>query len=109
MIKLLTQTHTVTDFELGVPQALTLMNGAELVAVTDPEQSGLLLALDAPFLDDSQRIETAFLATLGRRPSEGERSTFVEYVHSRPAHQSQQALGDVVWALVNCAEFMLNH
>lgn len=109
LIKLLTQTRTVTDFEWGVPQALTLMNGAELVAVTDPKQSGLLLALDAPFLDDSQRIETAFLATLGRRPSEGERSTFVEYVHSRPARQSQQALGDVVWALVNCAEFMLNH
>ena len=106
LIKLLTQTRTVTDFELGVPQALTLMNGAELVAVTDPQQSGLLKALEAPFLDDSQRIETAFLATLGRRPRERERSTFVAYINSRPAHQSPQPHGAVVWALVYSAAFL---
>ena len=49
VIKLLTQTRTVTDFELGVPQALTLMNGQDLAELTNAAQSGLLTALSAPF------------------------------------------------------------
>lgn len=109
LVKLMAQTRTPTDFELGVPQALTLMNGAELVAVTDEAQSGLLQALEAPYLDDGQRVDTAFLAALSRPPAPGERSEFLEYVNSQPDDQRQQAFGDVVWALVNSAEFMLNH
>jgi hypothetical protein len=109
VVKLLSQTRTPTDFEFGVPQALTLMNGAELVAVTSEAQSGLLQALEAPYLDDGQRIDTAFLAALSRPPRPAERSEFLEYVTSQPEKERQQALGDVVWALVNSAEFMLNH
>ncbi len=109
VMKLQSQTRTPTDFELGVPQALTLMNGAELIAVTDEAQSGLLQALEAPYLDDGQRVDVAFLAALSRRPRPAERSEFLEYVTARPENERQQALGDVVWALVNSAEFMLNH
>jgi hypothetical protein len=109
LIKLLAQTRTPTDFEFGVPQALTLMNGAELVAVTNEAQSGLLQALEAPYLDDGQRVDLLFLATLSRPPRTAERSEFLEYVTSQPEKERQQALGDVVWALVNSAEFMLNH
>ena len=109
VIKLLTQTRTVTDFELGVPQALTLMNGQDLAELTNAAQSGLLTALSAPFLDDGARVDAAFLATLARPPESQERATFVEYVAAKPADERPQALGDVVWALVNSAEFMLNH
>ncbi|MEX2114461.1 MAG: DUF1549 and DUF1553 domain-containing protein [Pirellulales bacterium] len=109
VIKLLSQTRTPTDFELGVPQALTLMNGAELIAVTDEAQSGLLKALEAPYLDDGQRVDAAFLAALSRPARAAERSEFLKYVTAQPEAERQQALGDVVWALVNSAEFMLNH
>jgi hypothetical protein len=109
LMKMQTQTRSVSDFELSVPQALTLMNGPELAAITDAAQSGLLAALDAPFFDDAQRVEAAFLATLSRWPRDNERTQFVEYVQSKPADQHQRALGDVVWALLNSAEFMLNH
>jgi hypothetical protein len=109
LIKMLTQTRTVTDFEWGVPQALTLLNGAEPNALADAAQSKLLAALDAPFLDDAQRVETAFLATLSRPPRDDERSQFVQYIQDTPPDRRQAALGDVVWALVNSAEFMLNH
>ncbi len=109
LIKMLTQTRTVTDFELGVPQALTLLNGTDLNALADAAQSKLLAALDAPFLDESQRVRTAFLATLTRPPNDHERSEFVEYLRAQPPAARQAALGDVVWALVNSAEFMLNH
>ncbi len=109
LMKLQTQTRTVTDFELSVPQALTLMNGPELSMVTDAAQSGLLAALEAPFMNNEQRVEAAFLATLSRQPRDNERAQFVEYVQSRPAAQRSQALGDVTWALLNSAEFILNH
>ncbi|MGD9722882.1 MAG: DUF1549 and DUF1553 domain-containing protein [Pirellulales bacterium] len=109
LVKMLTQTRTATDFEWGVPQALTLMNGAEMVALTTSAEGGLLAALEAPFLDNTQRVEMAFLGSLARRPTDAERSQFVEYLQTGPAAERQRALGDIVWALVNSAEFMLNH
>jgi hypothetical protein len=109
LVKMQTQTPSATDFELGVPQALTLLNGPELNRVTDAAQSGLLAALEAPFLNDPQRVEVAFLATLSRWPRDNERAHFIEYVESTPSVQRTRALGDVVWALVNSAEFALNH
>ncbi len=109
LMKMQAQTRSVTDFELGVPQALTLMNGPELNQATDAVQSSLLTALEAPFLTERQRVEAAFMATLARLPRDSERASFVEYVESKPADQRKAALGDVVWALVNSAEFALNH
>jgi hypothetical protein len=109
LIKLTTQTRTVTDFELGVPQALTLMNGAELAQLADAAQSSLLTALESPVFDDEERVATAFFTALARPPRDAERSEFLEYLRSRPADERAQALGDIVWALVNSAEFMLNH
>jgi hypothetical protein len=100
----------VTEFQSGIPQALTLMNGREVATATDVAQSGLLVALDAPFLSHEQRVETLFLATLSRPPRDDERSQFVGYVEKGGVSGDQrQALGDVLWALVNCAEFALNH
>jgi len=109
LMRMQTETRTVTDFELGVPQALILMNGPELSMVSSAAQSGLLRALSAPFLSDAQRVDAAFMATLSRRPSDAERARFVAYVTQAPATKRQEALGDVVWALLNCSEFVLNH
>ena len=109
LIKLLAQTRTVTDFELGVPQALTLMNGTEMAQLTDAAQSGLLAALEAPYLDDAGRVDDGLSGSPGAGRPDERASEFVEYLGRQPDAQRQQALGDVVWALVNSAEFMLNH
>ena len=101
LVKMQTQTQSVTDFELSVPQVLTLMNGPELTAIADPAGSTLLAVPDAPFLDDAVRVETIFLATLARLPRDDERSLFLDHVQSKPAADRQKALGDVVWALLN--------
>ncbi|HEX5500282.1 MAG TPA: DUF1549 and DUF1553 domain-containing protein, partial [Thermomicrobiales bacterium] len=37
-----------TEFEAGIPQVLSLMNGALTTEVTDPDRSGILLALESP-------------------------------------------------------------
>jgi len=99
-----------TEFEAGVLQALTLLNGTETAALTSVDQSGLLMALEAPFFSHAERVDTLFLATLSRLPSETQRQQFVQYVDKGGATgDAKQALSDVLWALLNSAEFTLNH
>lgn len=103
-------TQGATEYEAGIPQALTLMNGTEIRQAVDLGQSDLLIALEAPFFSNEKRVEVLFLSTLSRRPSEEEREHFVAYVQSGgPTKDSRQALSDVLWALLNSAEFVLNH
>lgn len=100
-----------TDFESGIPQALTMMNGEFLVTATDVEGSDLLAALiDAPFFTNEDRVEILFLSTVARFPRTDEREKFVDYVKTGgPTKDSNKALSDVLWALLNSSEFMLNH
>jgi len=103
-------TQTATEFEAGIPQALTLMNGSLISEATDLGNSDLLVSLHAPFFTDEQRIEVLFLSTLSRFPSPDEQTRFAEYVRTGgPRQDRRQALGDVLWALLNTAEFLLNH
>ncbi len=99
-----------TEFEAGVLQALTMLNGSETAAVTDVERSGLLRALDAPWMTDDDRVENLLLVTLARLPSDEERTGFVQYVAEGGARgQRAHALSDLLWAVLNSAEFQLNH
>ncbi|HUY31734.1 MAG TPA: DUF1549 and DUF1553 domain-containing protein [Pirellulales bacterium] len=96
-----------SEFQAGIPQVLALMNGPLTALATDPGRSGILLAIDAPFFSDEERVETLFLATLSRLSRASERDEFVAYVAAAEDHRA--ALGDVVWALLNSPEFILNH
>ena len=104
-------TQRSTEFQSGIPQALTMMNGQFLVDATDIGRSDILAALiNAPFFTNEQRVEIVFLSVVSRFPSEEERSRFVKYVESGgPAKDPNQALSDVLWALLNSSEFILNH
>jgi hypothetical protein len=103
-------TQGATDYEAGIPQALTLMNGATIQQATDLSQSDLLQALDAPFFTNERRVEVLFLSTLSRMPHDDERKKLVEYVENGGATEnSREALSDILWALLNSAEFVLNH
>ena len=103
-------THDPTDFSAGIPQVLALMNGALTDAATDPLRSGILLAIDAPFFSDAERVEALFLAVLSRRPTDAEREQFMQYVQGQPdAGERRKALGDMLWAMLNSPEFILNH
>jgi hypothetical protein len=104
-----TQPGQATDYQAGIPQALTMMHGTLVSRATDKATSGLLKSLSAPFFTDEQRVETLFLATLSRYPAEGERDAVVDSLERVGAADRQQTLGDVLWALVNSAEFTLNH
>lgn len=97
------------EYEAGVLQALTLINGADIAEATDPERSPLLGGVDAPFLTDAQRIETLFLATLSRPPTDEERKACLASLENRSPGERGKQLGDVLWALLNSAEFAFNH
>jgi hypothetical protein len=102
--------ENITDFQAGIPQALTLMNGRTIADATSLSSTGVLAAVDAPFFSDEDKIETLFLATLSRLPQPAERKQFMEHVSSRAnSDEKRKALGDVLWALLNSAEFVLNH
>jgi hypothetical protein len=96
--------------QVAIGQALVLMNGELIEEATDAGRSGILGALDAPFLSDDQRIELLCQATVGRLPDDDERTKFRAYLdqHSDEAAR-RRALGDVLWALVNSTEFFFNH
>lgn len=100
-----------TEAETSILQALALMNGKLVSDATDLEKSETLVAVvEAPFLSHAERVEALFLATLSRQPSDEEAAAMVGHVESGgPAKDPKKALADVFWALLNSAEFALNH
>jgi hypothetical protein len=99
------------DYDAGVAQVLLLLNGPEVTSATTSPASGLLAALDAPVLSDRERVEILFLATLSREPREQELLQSLARLTRATADNIERstALGDILWALYNSAEFSLNH
>jgi hypothetical protein len=117
-----TQTEQTTKAQSSILQALSLMNGKLIAGATSLEQSEMLAAVvDAPFLTTPQRIETLYLATLSRKPATKEleraRRFIDDAVKNAPATLDEEArrqvyghaMADVFWALLNSAEFSINH
>jgi hypothetical protein len=100
-----------TEHHTSIPQALALMNSGLIGDVTSLDRSETLGAVvEAPFLDTAGKVETLFLAALGRRPRAEEAERMIKYVRGGGAAKSQKkALADVFWALLNSPEFILNH
>jgi hypothetical protein len=109
LARMQTSNRSAAEFDAGLPQALMLMNGEVMVEATDKDKSRMLAALDAPWSTDEQRIETLFLAAYARSPSDEERERSLNYIGGGASGDRRQALGDVFWALLNSAEFALNH
>ncbi len=100
-----------TESETTILQALHLMNGAFLAQVTSPDQNRTLATIaDAARIDTVRRLETLYLVALTRKPTEAELKRLVPYVErGGPSGSPRKALADVFWALLNSAEFLLNH
>lgn len=92
--------------ETSVPQALALMNGPLLTRLTDVNSSPTLVAVtQTPLLNLEQRLEALYLAALSRKPTPAE----VKRIQQHLANGGADGLADVFWALLNSAEFRLNH
>jgi hypothetical protein len=87
-------------------QALHLSNGTAIhEKVTSP--AGRVAKLLARKAGDSEIAEELYLAALSRLPTDAERATVRELVMVSPSRE--QGWQDVLWALLNSAEFGFNH
>ena len=103
-------TVSPTEIETTILQALSLMNGRYVTEATNFEQSDFLACVaDAPFLDEITRLETLFLATVGRLPDAEELDLFRTPPQTDDAAAQRAKLKDAFWTLLNSAEFLLNH
>lgn len=98
------------ETQTTILQALQLMNGDFMARATDPADSQTLSAIiEFPLQTHADRVETLFLATLGRLPSATEREKMLRHVESGgPTGDWREALGDLFWALLNSSEFLFN-
>jgi hypothetical protein len=100
-----------TEAPTSILQALYLMNSFFVAERTSLEQNRTLATIaDSARTSTARRIETLFLVVLSRKPAATESKRFVEYVdRGGPSGDHRKALADVFWALLNSAEFRLNH
>jgi hypothetical protein len=88
----------------GLPQTLYLMSDPVLLRKLT---GGRLRALLAGTESDSQLVDELFLATLSRFPDGTEKRAALDRIAAADTHSAGCA--DVLWALVNTREFVLNH
>jgi hypothetical protein len=91
-----------TEYQAGIPQVLRMMNSPQLnnASMLNP----LLKAAKPP----QEIVDHLYLATLARRPSPQERSRSLALI-GKYREEPRQAYADILWALLNSSEFMLNH
>jgi hypothetical protein len=103
--------RAATDRPMSVLQALALMNGQLVERATTPLASEFVTAIDGyPGASAKDKLETLFLATLSRRPTDLEQARLVAFVEQGGSEgDTQSALCDVLWAVLNSGEFCSNH
>ncbi len=105
------------ETQTSILQALFLMNGSFLGERTRPENNvslaTLLNSIDTSTgqpLPTARRIESLYIWVLARLPRPEETERLVRFVDSGGAVRDPRlAMADIYWALLNSAEFMLNH
>ena len=97
------------DMRTSVVQALHLMNSRRLhEKLTSPE--GRVRQLAASARTPAEIVTEVYLMTLGRLPTASEtRTAEAEFPADGGSAGRQAATEDVLWALLNSAEFVFNH
>ena len=91
------------EYQNGIPQALRMMN-SPFTAKSDATALQIIGATKEP----KEAIERIYLAALARKPTTRELDRLTTYVN-RPGSTARTSYGDILWALLNSSEFVLNH
>ena len=92
--------------EPALPQTLFRMTDTAVLAKF-VAADGRVRQLAKTKMSDAELAEEAFLATLSRSPTATEKADTVE--HLKSAKTRTEGVTEVLWALVNTREFILNH
>jgi hypothetical protein len=92
-----------------IPQRLLMMNGN--LARDEMKASPLLTPgrIASMSATDEQRVETAYLACLTRRPTADELAHFVAQLKGKTGDDRGAVMEDMFWSLFNSTEFAWNH
>jgi hypothetical protein len=103
-------TDKKTEKQTSILQALSMMNGKFVNDATSIASGTTLGAVsDATFMTNAQKIETLYLAALGRLPRPEESVRALSYIERGGArNESSAAFSDLFWVLLNSSEFVLN-
>jgi hypothetical protein len=93
-----------------ITQRLLMMNGQLVDERTDEKAITLAVTRLAQLASDDDAIESAYLATLTRRPTADERAAFrTSLEHNKSGDARSRAIQDMYWVLLNSTEFSWNH
>ena len=98
--------ETERTCEPALGQALALLNSSE-VQNKLASREGIVAQLVKAGKSNTEILETLFLSALARFPKPLERQSFETQVAA--AKNREEALQDVLWTLLNSAEFLFNH
>jgi hypothetical protein len=88
--------------------ALSLMSG-DFVQKKLADSHGRVATLAASSRSEREAVEEMFLATFSRRPTDKELELILAYFAKRASATRQQKYEDVMFALLNSAEFLFQH
>jgi len=95
------------DVHSSILQALHLMNGKFMANATSLEKNKNLKDIVDSNVDVASKVSTLYRMALSRQPRPEELNRMVRYVTGNK--DQGQALADVLWVLLNSAEFTVNH
>ena len=98
------------DPQTSILQALFMMNGKFMTERTKAESNDDINTLVRSPQSAREKVITMFRLLLSRPPREEEIQRLAPYIESGgPSQNTQRAIEDIYWALLNSPEFLLNH
>ena len=97
-----------SQFDGSLRQSIIMMNGDLMRRAVSSQHEGLLQKVAQSKLSLDKKIGHLFLASLSREPSKRELDAARKIVASNAGNEAA-AMEDVLWALLNSNEFILDH
>jgi Protein of unknown function (DUF1549)/Protein of unknown function (DUF1553) len=92
------------EVEGSIPQALILMNSPVIQDKVRATGTNLLARLLEAYPQDSDAVRAVYMRTLARKPSDKEADKSLAYI--KKVGKRSEAYEDLLWALLNSAEFL---
>jgi len=89
-------------------QVLHLTNGKTIQEKLEAKDNRITKFLDAK-IPDAEIIETIFLSTLSRYPTDSEKQRLATLLSETPEGEKRQSLEDLFWSVFTSKEFLFQH
>ncbi|MBY0588886.1 DUF1549 and DUF1553 domain-containing protein [bacterium] len=93
-----------------ITQSLMLMNSPLVGRLTSCVPGSFLheVATDEK-MNDKEKVDAIYLSALSRKPTSAESKIIAAMIEQTPEDKKPEVFVDVLWSVINSAEFLLNH